>query len=140
MKALVKERKRDLNRSFFKLLTMISLSKVLTILVVHFLADFCLQTHDQATMKSTSNKFLGYHVGTYSLIWFIASYGLLGDWWSAFWFAMTTFSLHFWTDYVTSRLTKHYFGKQDYHNGFVVVGFDQILHYLQLLLTYIWLS
>jgi hypothetical protein len=48
--------------------------------------------------------------------------------------------MHFATDYVTSRIAKVFFDSGDYHNGFVVVGFDQILHYIQLFLSYMLLS
>jgi uncharacterized membrane protein len=56
------------------------------------------------------------------------------------WFAPITFVFHTATDYFTSRQVKRLFAKQDYHNGFVWVGADQILHYVQLILTYIWLN
>jgi hypothetical protein len=55
-------------------------------------------------------------------------------------FAGITFFAHFATDYVTSRISKKFFDAKDYHNGFVVVGFDQVLHYVQLLATFIWLA
>jgi hypothetical protein len=100
-------------------------------LLIHFLADFALQTHEQATLKSTSNKFLIYHVGTYSLVWLLALLPFFG-FWAAILFSSITFVAHFCTDYVTSRVGKPFWAKQDLHNGFVVVGADQILHALQL--------
>lgn len=115
---------------------MISVQVVLFILFIHFLADFGLQTNDQAVNKSTSDYYLATHVGVYSLCWLIAMYVLTGMMSFAFLFAFITFLAHFGTDYVTSRISKAYFGKNDYHNGFVVVGFDQLLHYIQLIGTY----
>ena len=106
------------------------------ILLIHFLADFGLQTHDQATGKSSSNKWLTYHVGVYSTIWLLASYVLFGSWLLAAIFAVITFCCHFMTDWVTSRIGKPFWEKQDLHNGFVVVGFDQVLHYIQLYYTF----
>lgn len=108
----------------------------LYILLIHFLADFGLQTHDQATLKGTNNKWLTYHVGVYSLIWLIASYIYFGDIWGAILFSYITFIFHWATDWCTSRIGKPFWEKKDFHNGFVVVGFDQILHYLQLYLTF----
>ena len=119
---------------------MIELKVVFFLIIVHFLADFCLQTHEQAINKSSSNKYLFYHVGTYSLAWFFAMWGFCGIWQMAFMFATMTFSLHFATDYVTSRISKKFFEAKDFHNGFVVVGFDQVLHYFQLLVTFVFLN
>lgn len=106
------------------------------ILLIHFLADFGLQTHDQATNKGKSDKWLFYHVGVYSIIWFIASFIWMGDWWIAIHFSFITFCCHFITDWWTSRIGKPFWEKGDYHNGFVVIGFDQILNYLQLYYTF----
>lgn len=108
----------------------------LYILLIHFLADFGLQTHEQATLKSTSVKWLSYHVGVYSLIWFIASYTYFLDFEKALRFFFITFLAHFLTDYATSRIGKPYWDKKDLHNGFVIVGLDQVLHYIQLYYTF----
>lgn len=107
---------------------------LLCMLLGHFFADFCLQTHDQATMKSKSIKWLIYHTGVYSLCWLLMMIGLLG--WKAFAFAGITFVIHTITDYCTSRIGRPFWDKNDYHNGFVVIGFDQVLHYIQLYLTF----
>lgn len=116
------------------------LSTILLILLIHWCGDFCIQTHEQSQAKSTDMVQLFYHVGTYTLVWIIGSYCMLGDWGDAILFGMITFGCHFWTDFITSRIGKFYWNKGDIHNGFVIVGFDQILHYIQLFLTYIWLS
>jgi hypothetical protein len=55
-------------------------------------------------------------------------------------FGAITFVAHFITDYATSRIGKPFWEKKDYHTGFVVVGADQVLHYLQLIYTYELLS
>lgn len=106
------------------------------ILLIHFLADFGLQTHEQATNKSTSLKYLTYHVGVYSLIWWLAYWAWSGNVVTALLFAAITFGAHFVTDYFTSRLSSKFFKAGDMHNGFVVVGFDQMLHYIQLFLLF----
>lgn len=108
----------------------------LIILVVHFLADFVLQTNWQAQNKAINIQALAYHVLTYSLVWFAMSYAILGDLGKALFFFVVTYFAHLITDYFTSKLAKKFFDKQDYHNGFKVVGFDQILHYIQLYITF----
>ncbi len=108
----------------------------LYILLIHFLADFGLQTHEQATNKGKGNKWLLYHVGVYSIIWFIASYIYFNSLNNALLFSIVTFVFHFATDWITSRIGKPFWEKQDLHNGFVVVGFDQVLHYVQLHYTF----
>jgi hypothetical protein len=108
----------------------------LFILLIHFLADFGLQTHEQATNKGKSNKWLAYHVGVYTIIWFIASFIWFDDFFKAFVFSVITFAFHFGTDYTTARIGKPFWENKDLHNGFVVVGFDQILHYIQLYYTF----
>ncbi len=109
---------------------------ILIILIVHYLADFCLQTHEQSQKKSSEFKWLIYHTGTYSLVWLFTTWALYSSFAAAFLFATITLVVHTATDYVTSRIGKPFWEKQDFHNGFAVIGFDQVLHYVQLLLTH----
>lgn len=109
---------------------------LLYILLIHFLADFGLQTHDQATNKANDIKYLIYHTGVYSIIWLLASYIFLNDITKAIQFAYITFLTHTVTDMLTANIGKPFWKKNDYHNGFAVVGFDQMLHYIQLYLTF----
>ncbi len=104
-----------------------SLFEIFMILLIHWLADFVLQTDWQAKNKSSNNYALLTHTGVYSLIWLV----ILGPM-----FALITLVAHTITDYFTSRLNKYLWEKGDVHNFFVSVGFDQILHYVQLFLTY----
>lgn len=108
---------------------------IIYFLLVHFLGDFALQTHEQSTNKNSSNHWLFLHVSVYSLVWLIAVIPILG-FGAGFLFALITFACHFITDWNTSRLSKPFWAREDYHNGFVIVGFDQILHYLQLWYTF----
>ena len=121
-----------------------NLTIILLLLLVHWIADFVLQTSWQATNKSKNNMALLAHVGTYTLTWLMFLYG-----WviihgidftpKMFLFLPITFVAHFCTDYVTSRITSYLYKKEDFHNFFVVIGFDQLLHYLQIFLTFSWL-
>ena len=115
---------------------MIQDTALVFILLVHFLADFCLQTNDQAIMKSTDLKHLQRHVLTYSLCWVLGAYCMLSSWLLALSFASITYVCHILTDFATSRIGNPFWEKKDYHTGFVVVGADQVLHYLQLIYTY----
>ena len=117
------------------------LQLLIFMLLIHFLADFGLQTHEQATKKgegtSFFNKWLFYHVAVYTIVWGIAFIVLpLPEVESPIfrWVFFTTyvFVTHYITDWVTSRVSKPFFSNGDFHNGFVVVGFDQLIHYLTL--------
>lgn len=115
-------------------------------LVVHWLADFIFQTHEMSINKSSSNKWLIKHTAVYTMVWTVVialysvyinvfGYGTV-SFMSMVWFVLITFIAHTATDYIMSREVKKYFDKEDYHNGFVVIGIDQVLHYVQLILTY----
>lgn len=111
--------------------------KVLSlILVVHTLADFCLQTNEQAKLKSTDPKFLLYHVLTYSFTWCFVVPILFDSGVSMILFVIFNFITHYYTDFLTSRIQKPFWDKELYHDGFVGVAFDQLIHYSCLILSY----
>ncbi len=104
-----------------------------------------------AQNKSTSNKWLGAHVLTYCfvfwgayIIWLLAG-GLVSSHFgvdlphfgtaSFGAFILLNGVLHFCTDWVTSRCSKHFWEKKDIHNFFVAIGFDQFIHGVTLILT-----
>lgn len=121
---------------------MISLYTVILIIVIHFFADFVCQTHEMAINKSKDNYWLSAHVRVYTLVSFLVwdfcilqpsiEYHL-NDYLV---FLIFVFGTHWITDYITSRFSGKYFGSGDYHNGFVVVGLNQVLHYIQLFFIY----
>lgn len=117
---------------------------ILWILLAHFVADFVFQNDYMGTNKSHDNEALGWHVAVYTgiiglfmtILFFPASHPghFIG-------FLIVTAVLHLVTDYNTSRLTtilhksfettpgsRHWF--------FVVIGFDQVIHYVCLFLAY----
>jgi hypothetical protein len=104
-------------------------------LLTHWFADFYLQSHEQAMNKWHSVKALTSHILVYSSIWYLVLMGAAVDTKLALLFTIITFASHFITDYFTSKVSHFYFDKKDYHNGFCVVGIDQIFHYLQLFYT-----
>lgn len=109
--------------------------QILIILFIHWIADFVLQSNTMATNKSTSKYWLTLHVLTYSSVWLA-----LGVWYFDPWmvsaFVAITFACHWITDYFTSKWTARLWKEGEVHNFFVVVGFDQFLHFTQLILTY----
>jgi hypothetical protein len=116
-----------------------SLIVIFSIIFIHWFADFVLQTHWQATNKSKNNKALTMHVLSYSTVWLLITnaYSITtGNYLVLAFFAPITFVCHWITDYFTSRLNSVLWAKGDVHNFFVSVGFDQVLHYLQLFLTF----
>lgn len=109
------------------------------ILLIHYLGDFALQTDYMALNKGSGKSFYNHallcHVGVYTLVWFIAVAGL-GFSKHPFYFAMITFFFHYCTDWISSRMTKPRFEAKNYRDAFIVIGMDQILHYLQLYFTF----
>lgn len=117
-----------------------TLIEIFSILLIHWFADFVLQTDKQAKGKSKNWIDLLSHTIIYSCTWIllplillcfniIVSHKII-------YLIPITFVLHTLTDYFTSRLNSKLWSKNKVHLFFVSVGFDQILHYLQLFLTY----
>lgn len=127
----------------------------LIILFIHFVSDFIFQDEKWATTKSTSIISLLKHTLTYSLIWLT-----IGSLYSVYlsiykdiqvgelvfkmtlYFTLITFVAHTITDYFTSKITKRLYEQGKFGSSipnlgfFTVIGGDQILHYIQLFLTF----
>jgi hypothetical protein len=119
---------------------MISIWAVLAIVFFHWFADFVCQSDWQAKNKSTNNSALLQHTAMYAALWAIPGFlgallGLINPI-MMLQFILVTFVFHTITDYFTSRLNTWLWKKGDVHNFFVSVGFDQFLHYAQLLITF----
>lgn len=110
---------------------------ILGVLLIHWLADFILQTDWEA--KSTNNEALTSHVAVYTCIWIIPAMIVFGPG-SGLVFLIITYMCHWITDYFTSRLNTLLWKKNAVHNFFVSIGFDQILHYVQLFGLYLLLK
>jgi Protein of unknown function (DUF3307) len=117
---------------------MINVTAVLVIIAIHWIADFILQTDKQAKGKSKNWGDLISHTFTYSICWLLPAILMLG--FNGVLFVLITFIAHTITDYFTSRINSKLWAKGDVHNFFVSVGFDQLLHYTQLILTYYFLT
>lgn len=105
----------------------------LVLLAAHWLADFVLQTGWQAQNKSKRLDALARHVATYTAVLTAVSIVLFGA--AGVLFALANGILHFATDFFTSRWSARLYAKQDWHNFFVVVGFDQLIHQATLAVT-----
>ena len=121
--------------------TEINIWVVLTILSIHWFADFVMQTDKEAKGKSKNWDDLLSHTCMYSIILGIASMFILPmkniyGFHSFFAFMVITFICHTITDYFTSRLNSKLWEQGKVHLFFVSIGFDQLLHFVQLLLTY----
>lgn len=109
---------------------MLTIYTVLTILVIHYIADFILQTDWMALNKSKSNKALLAHVALYSVVFL--PFGAI--------FALVTFILHFTTDYFTSRAVSKLAAKNKRKEMFQMIGLDQLIHGTTLMYSYYILS
>jgi hypothetical protein len=96
------------------------------IIWLHFTADFILQSEFMAKGKSKSNKILLYHVSIYSI-----PFILIGPLYAA-----VNGALHFVVDYITARMTTKYWEQKRISLFFNVIGFDQVLHFTILMVTY----
>lgn len=123
-----------------------NLIEIFSILLIHWFADFVLQTDKQAKGKSNNWYDLLSHTFNYSMIWVIIGVCISCPYFNhkyeilkaeiVIYFFFITFICHTITDYFTSRLNSKLWSEGKVHNFFVSIGFDQILHYVQLFLTY----
>ena len=116
--------------------------EVLSILFIHWVADFLFQTKTMATMKSKDTNWLLIHVAVYSFTWFFIGAFFFGPLKASLFFGIT-FMCHFITDYLTSRWTSKLYKDSKFYgfpSFFSVIGLDQWLHYFQIILTYEWVK
>ena len=117
--------------------------QIILLLFIHWVADFLLQNESMAKNKSKSNGWLLLHVLTYSFSWlFIGAvlyfYNEIFTVKQILAFVYITFVCHFTTDYLTSRWTSKLYKDSKFYgfpSFFSVIGFDQWLHFAQLILT-----
>ncbi len=106
---------------------MIPIFFIVPVLVVHWMADFILQSDYVAKNKSKSMLVLAQHCLIYGGVMF-----LVFNWQYALFNAL----VHYIVDFFTSRLNSYLWNKKDVHNFFLVIGFDQLLQYVCLFTSY----
>ncbi len=115
----------------------------IVIFIVHFLADFVFQSSKMATGKSKSFKWLCIHVGTYALV-SLLTFGFMvyyyGDPLFAFYWWLINVILHFIVDLFTSKITSKFWEEKNMRLFFVMIGFDQLIHNLCLISTFIFIK
>lgn len=107
-------------------------------LAFHWMADFALQTNEQASEKHNNICALLRHVLTYTASMAVFFICLFRDW--GIFCALLTGIFHFFIDFITSRITHKLYKENRIHDFFVVIGADQFLHVSQIfiLLYAIW--
>jgi hypothetical protein len=112
---------------------------VLWILFCHWICDFVLQTDKQARGKSSNFNHLINHTMTYtvtmSILIVVCGFNNYFIWQFCRFFIITLF-FHTVQDFITSRINKKLWDDKKVHLFFVSVGFDQFLHFAQLIISY----
>jgi hypothetical protein len=122
-----------------------NINLVLSILFVHFVADFLLQDDMMAINKSKSNYCLSVHCIVYFCAFFIA-FGFIYSLFIAsgtflkvlFWLILNAV-LHFCVDYVTSRINSNSYKNNNRYLFFGGIGLDQFIHVACMLKTWVWI-
>ena len=102
---------------------------VVFLMLLHFCADFLMQTDSMALNKSTHNGWLGLHCLVYSVP-FALFYGV--------WFALVNMVIHFGVDFFTSRATTAAWKAKRRQAFFIIIGADQLIHITTLILTFLY--
>lgn len=119
---------------------MIKISVILTILFFHFLGDTILQSSAMAKNKHKSHAALFKHAISYTIPWLLPAYFWTdGNWALILAFMCITFGMHSALDYITCRMRDRCEKAQEERKKCVVMGIDQMLHYAQLFLTYLYI-
>lgn len=116
-----------------------SVNIIAAMALVHFIADFVLQSSWMAQNKSKDLLALTAHVAVYGLCLsiFAGALTLLGlaQWAPMAAFVVVNTLLHFAVDSITSFYSAGLWSEKRWHDFFVLVGFDQLLHFVILIYT-----
>lgn len=108
-------------------LSSINIVTILTLVWLHFLGDFILQTDQMAMEKSSDWRMLTIHAGVYS-IGFIVVFGHT--------YGIVNLVLHWCIDGISSRITSKLWKSKRCNAFFTTIGADQAIHMSCLMITY----
>jgi hypothetical protein len=110
---------------------------ILSLLLVHWLADYVFQSDWMAANKSRLAKALWAHTIEYTVIVGVWVWVFAGSATQAGCFALVTLLIHTAQDYASSRVVAELttMGDRYKHARFNAMGLDQLLHAVQLILT-----
>lgn len=128
-----------------------NLIEIFSIISIHWVSDFIFQDERWAINKSKNFYALLNHTFVYSILWYLpiiylikySTHHNISDIpYESLLFVIITFIFHTATDYFTSKIVskkfenKHYGSAIPNFGAFTIIGFDQVLHYFQLFITY----
>jgi len=119
------------------------LKTIFIILIVHYIADFIMQTEIMASKKSENIYWLGTHcfiygVGIFFLLFLcnILSFIVISSYFYLFLFALGNAIFHFLIDFTTSKIETYFYLKKMNRAFFNVIGIDQLAHVIILLISF----
>lgn len=113
------------------------LLKLFIIRLIHFFADFVVQTKWQQENKYNNDLALFLHVLTYTVVWVIIVWVYTHDPALVIRFCGYTLVLHWATDMITSYfIHKAFITNKNHRLGFQIVEIDQMIHFIQLCLCW----
>lgn len=111
------------------------ISILIVFFLTHFFADFVCQTDTMAQKKSNSLKWLLIHCLMYGAVSYTCLSYLVWDLTLFLNYCVFLTLTHIVIDFVTSKLTRHYWSIGKRHEFFSIIGLDQLLHQITILLT-----
>ena len=114
----------------------------ISILFAHYIADFIMQPDRIARSKHDNFISLLQHAALYGcsmylLVFIPLTVVLMYSPISVLKYTAINTVAHLVCDFFSSKLSHKYFSKENYWAGFAVVGFDQFVHVVVLLLTFV---
>lgn len=112
----------------------------ITYFICHYLADYILQSDEMAKRKANELPILAYHSLIHFITFFVFNFLLMlivfkiKNVFIYIFPPLIIFITHFIIDFITSKLSKKWYTK-DVHIFYLIIGFDQFLHYSVILST-----
>lgn len=103
----------------------IMVNKLIFVFILHYIGDFLLQTRWMGENKSKNIVALLMHIIVYSAT--LIPFG--------FKFAIINGILHLITDFITSKLSSRAYLNKNMAQFWAIIGFDQLVHTITLILT-----